>query len=82
MGLCKTQFCSAVKGAESLLASGKVAGSEWLGLAGSVHPDLPSGSWGLDPQQTSTGQQEAGEWYRTFLLSTDRDGEGDAFTPA
>lgn len=49
----------------------------WLAL---VQPDLPSSSWGLDPQQTSTGQQETGEWYRTFLFSTDRDGEGETFT--
>lgn len=73
----------AVKGAESLssgLREGGWVRVAWAGWLSLVRPDLPSSSWGLDPQQTSTGPQETGEWYRTFLFSTDRDGEGETFT--
>lgn len=74
--MCKTQLCTTVKGAESLLASGKVTGSEWL--AGSVHPDLPSGSCGPEPQIDSNWTAGSRRRYRTFLRSTDRD--EDTFT--
>jgi hypothetical protein len=75
--VCKTQLCTAVKRAESLLASGKVTGSEWL--AGSVHPDLSSGSCGPEPQIDSNWTAGSRRRYRTFLRSTDRDKEGDTF---
>lgn len=77
-GEYKTQLCTTVKGAESFLASGKVAGSEWL--AGSVHPDLPSGSWGSEPQIDSNWTAGDRRRYRTFQCGTDRDKEGDMFT--